>query len=70
MYCKDNDLLLKYGHLIVSFNLYILENTTVHSLISIKTITDPANETPNLTSCPTVAKIGSFTENHTSPHTQ
>lgn len=70
MYCKDNDLLLKYGHLIVSFNLYILENTTVHSLISIKTITDPANETPNLTSCPTVAKIGSFTENHTSTHTQ
>lgn len=68
-YCKDHGLLVKYGNLVISFNFCILENATLHSLICIETNTDPTNETLSLASHPKVAKVGCFTKNHASSHT-
>lgn len=70
MFHKDNDLLVKYGNPVVSFNLYILENTTSQSMISIGTRADPTNYTPRPALCPVEAKIRCFTKNHTLPHPQ
>lgn len=68
IYCEDDDLLVRYGNLAVSFNLYTQENTTLCSLINIQTRRDASNETWSLSSCPTVVQIGCFTENHTSSY--
>ena len=65
---KDNDLLVKYGNLVVSFNLYILENTISQSMINIETRADPTNHTPRLPLCPVEAETRCFSRNLSLTH--
>ena len=48
--------LVNYGNPVASFNLYILENTTSQSIISIETTPDPTNYIPSVALCPMEGK--------------